>query len=304
MDAPVATSASAFAEYLAIRGRLPAPARHVSRATRVAGLAEAAEGFDVVLLDAYGVLNVGETPVPGAADRVAALRRAGKRVMVVSNSAGYPKRVMMARHARLGFDFAPDEVVSSREALLVRLTAKPPRRWGLMLAPTWGTEDFDHLAVDLLGDEPSAYALAEGFLLVGAEGWTAARQSLLEATLRARPRPVLVGNPDLVAPREGGLSREPGHFAHRLADCTGVEPEFCGKPFPAIFELAMARLPTPVPPERVLMVGDTLHTDILGAQARGFATALVSGYGALAGADAARAIDDAGIRPDFVMERL
>ena len=96
MDAPIATSASAFAEYLAIRDRLPAPARQVSRATRVGGLAEAAEGFDVVLLDAYGVLNVGETPVPRAAERVAALRRAGKRVMVVSNSAGYPKRVMMA----------------------------------------------------------------------------------------------------------------------------------------------------------------------------------------------------------------
>jgi glycerol-1-phosphatase len=66
----------------------------------------------------------------------------------------------------------------------------------------------------------------------------------------------------------------------------------------------MTRLPAPVPPERVLMVGDTLHTDILGAQARGFATALVSGYGALAGADVKAAIHDSGIRPDFLMEHL
>ncbi len=302
MDAAVATPASAFAEYVAIRHRLPR-ARPGGGTIRVRGLEEAAEGFDVVLLDAYGVLNVGEAPVPGAVERVAALRRAGKRVMVVSNSAGYPKRVMMARHARLGFDFAPHEVVSSREALLARLAAEPPRRWGLMLAPAWGTEDFGGLAVAFLGDDPAAYARAEGFLLVGAEGWTPARQGLLEAALGGRPRPVLVGNPDLVAPREGGLSREPGHFAHRLADRTGIVPEFCGKPFPAIFELAMARLPAPVPPGRVLMVGDTLHTDILGAQAMGFATALVSGFGALAGADAAAAIRDSGIRPDFVMER-
>lgn len=302
MEAATATSASAFAEYVAVRDRLPrAPGG--GRAARVGGLAEAAEGFDVVLVDAYGVLNVGEAPVPGALEAIAALRRAGKRVMVVSNSAGYPKRVMMARHARLGFDFVPDEVVSSREALLARLATEPPRRWGLMLAPAWGTEDFEHLAVEFLGDDPAPYEWAEGFLLVGAEGWTPARQSRLEAALRHRPRPVLVGNPDLVAPREGGLSREPGHFAHGLADRTGIVPEFCGKPFPAIFELAMARLPAPVPPERVLMVGDTLHTDILGGQAKGFATALVSGYGALAGADAEAAIRDSGIRPDLVMER-
>jgi glycerol-1-phosphatase len=209
MDAATATHASAFAEYVAVRDRLPTATAN-GRATPVGGLEEAAEAFDVVLLDAYGVLNVGETPVPGAVEAIAALRQADKRVMMVSNSAGYPKRVMMARYARLGFDFAPDEVVSSREALLLRLAVEPPRRWGLMLAPTWETEDFGHLTVDFLGDDPAAYALAEGFLLVGAEGWTPARQSLLETTLRARPRPVLVGNPDLVARAKPGSPASPG----------------------------------------------------------------------------------------------
>ncbi len=54
--------------------------------------------FDLVLFDAYGVLNVGERPVPDAADCIAGLRRAGKQVMVVTNSAGYPKRVMLERY--------------------------------------------------------------------------------------------------------------------------------------------------------------------------------------------------------------
>ncbi len=75
-----------------------------------------------ILLDAYGVLNVGDRAVPGAVECVTDLRRAGKRVVVVSNSAGYPKGVMMARYASLGFDLAPGEVVSSREALLAHLS--------------------------------------------------------------------------------------------------------------------------------------------------------------------------------------
>ena len=76
-------------------------------------------------------------------ERVAELRRAGKRLMVVSNSAGYPKRVMMARYARLGFDFAPGEVVSSRDALLRHLSGEPRRQWGAMLSPSYGIEGFD-----------------------------------------------------------------------------------------------------------------------------------------------------------------
>ncbi len=56
--------------------------------------------------------------------------------------------------------------------------------------------------------------------------WTDARQTLLEASLQRAPRPVYVGNPDIVAPRENGFSTEPGSFAHRLADETGVSPQF------------------------------------------------------------------------------
>ena len=302
MSAAMVTPASAFEAYIAVRNRLPlAGAAGCYR--RAASLAAIAGDVDAVLLDAYGVLNVGETPVPGAVERIRELRRAGKRVMVVTNSAGYPKRAMMDRYARLGFDFIPHEVTSSREALLRRLEAEPRRRWGLMLSDAWGTEEFEHLDVAFLGDDPEDFARAEGFLLVGSEGWGEDRQRLLEATLAARPRPVLVGNPDLVAPREGGLSIEPGHYAHRLADATGVRPDFFGKPFRDVFDLALSRIDPRPPATRVLMVGDTLHTDILGGRTMGFATALVTEYGAFAGADVDAAIAASGIAPDYVIPR-
>ncbi|UWQ23157.1 HAD-IIA family hydrolase [Jannaschia sp. W003] len=300
-----AAAAAAFSDYLRIRHRLPAarsgtaPPRHAPTLERLAA------PFDAVLLDAYGVLNVGETPIPGAAERIAALRAAGKAVMVVSNSAGYPKRLMMERLRRLGFDFAPAEVTTSREALLLWLAGgRADRRWGLMLPDTHGAEEFRGAQVTFLGDDPEAFDAAEDFLLVGSYGWTEGRQRLLEEALLARPRPVVVGNPDIVAPREGGLSCEPGHFAHRLADRTGIEPVFLGKPFSDIYDLALSRLPAGIAPDRVLMVGDTLHTDVLGGRHMGFATALVTGFGSLAGLDVDDAIARSGIVPDIVVDRI
>ncbi|WP_422071263.1 HAD-IIA family hydrolase [Tranquillimonas rosea] len=296
----LAESDAAFESYLAVRHRLPA-ARFGTDWTTASSLAEVAAPFDLVLLDAYGVLNVGETPIAGAAACIAALRQAGKAVMVVSNSAGYPKRRMMDRYRRLGFDFAPDEVATSREALLAHLAQAAPRRWGLMLGSADGTEGLGGIDACFLAEDRAIYDAVDGFLLIGSEGWTETRQAMLEASLRQRPRPVCVGNPDIVAPREDGLSREPGFFAHRLIDATGMSVRFFGKPFPEIFDLALARCADPPAPERVLMVGDTLHTDILGGRAMGFATALVTDHGSLANLDVAEAIRRSEIVPDFVI---
>jgi len=296
-------SAEAFDAYLRVRHRLPSAAFQ-GTPTTADTLARVADPYDVILLDAYGVLNVGETPIAGAADRIAALRAAGKTVMVVSNSAGYPKAMMMRRYARLGFDFAPHEVVTSREALLAHLARMPTRHWGLMLSDAHGTDEFTGLRTSYLADDPAPYDTVEGVLLVGSDGWTTHRQRLLEEALIALPRPVIIGNPDIVAPRETGLSQEPGAFAHRLADRTGIAPVFLGKPFAEIFDLALSRLRDWPDPSRVLMVGDTLHTDILGGRHMGFATALVTGFGALKGLDVTDALDRSGIVPDIVVERI
>ncbi|MEI4472368.1 HAD-IIA family hydrolase [Frigidibacter sp. MR17.24] len=300
--APGLEPAAAFAAYLGIRGRLP-PCPRQGRAKPCADLSEAARGHDLVLLDAYGVLNRGETAIPGAAARVAALRAAGKAVMVVSNSAAYPRAHMMARWRRLGFDFTDDEVVSSRDALLARI-AGLRRHWGAMLDEGHDLGNLRTLSLRRLGDCAADYAAVEGFLLIGAGNWTERRQSLLAEALREGDRPVLCGNPDLVAPRDAGLSLEPGYWAHRLMSEAGARVEFLGKPFPEIFDMALARQPVPVAPDRVLMVGDTLHTDVLGGAARGFATALVTGHGALREVPADEQLRRAAILPDFVLPAI
>lgn len=291
----------AFAAYEAVRHRLPA-VRRKGASQRLPDLDALSDTIDTFLLDAFGVLNIGETAIEGVPERVAGLQKTGKRVVVVSNAAGYPHSTLMKKYKRLGYDFAPEDVITSRKTVLHALSSEPERRWGVIAQESFGCEGLEHLDTTFLADDASDYDAVDGFLMLGSSNWTEERQVLLEASLAHTARPVLVGNPDIVAPREHGFSTEPGHFAHRLANRTGTEPQFFGKPFMNIFELAFAQLGG-CDAIRTVMVGDSLHTDILGAQTAGIKSALISGFGFFDGHDPHRLIELSGIVPDFILVR-
>jgi HAD superfamily hydrolase (TIGR01459 family) len=293
---------TAFEAYEAVRHRLPSVVPCEVGYRHAETLAEIADEFDVFLLDAFGVLNIGDAAIPGTRERIETLRNSGKRVLVVSNAAGFPHVALMEKYTKLGYDFAAEDVITSRAMLLDGIANRRGLHWGMMATRSTGLRDLEDLTLTYLEEDPTPYDKVDGFLLVGSAAWTEERQALLEAALKKRPRPVLVGNPDIVAPRETGFSKEPGHFAHRLADRTGITPEFYGKPFPDIYDMAFKRLGE-VDRSRVLMVGDSLHTDILGARAVGIASALIAHYGFFAGQDVEKAVMATGIVPEFIVER-
>lgn len=188
------------------------------------------------------------------------------------------------------------EVVSSRDVALAHLDRVAPGiTWGAIAAQG---DDYLDAAVpmtDLLrqGD----WDPIEGFVFLSSIRWNGALQDRLIATLTVRPRPVVIANPDLVAPREDGLSLEPGFWAHDLQDRTGIAPRFFGKPYPEAFAAGLDRLSC----RRTAMIGDTLHTDILGGMAAGCETILVTRHGVLAGRDAASLARISGIVPDLIL---
>lgn len=289
---------AAFDRYEAVRARLPRT-QFTANSRQGRNLAEIAESFDVFILDAFGVLNVGERAVPGAVERIAALRAAGKRLFVLTNAASYPRSAALVKYRRLGFDFAPEEVVSSRDVAASALTRfTEVKLWAAASGPTPDLSDLPGYIEDLEAD-PSLLERAEGFLLLSSASWTAARHEALVAALAERPRPLLVGNPDLVAPRETGLTLEPGWWAHDIADRTGIVPEFFGKPYANAFAAIAARC-SGAGSLRMAMVGDTLHTDILGGRAAGMTGVLITDHGLFAGRDVAPYIRRSQIVPDII----
>lgn len=292
------TPDQAFERYEQIRNRLPAAPQGGDR-TQISGLHELADQIDVFVFDAFGVLNVGETPIPGAHERVQQLREMGKQVLVLTNAASFTRTQTQAKFARLGFDFAPKEIISSRDVCEAHLDAVSHRgTWGIIAPPGFAPEDLKVDAI-ALQDDLRAYDRVQAFLMLSAADWNANKQALLHDSLRRNPRPLVVANPDLVAPREDGLSLEPGYYAHDLQDRLGVQAIFHGKPFASVYETVERRLPQ-VDRSRIAMVGDTLHTDVLGARARGWSAALITDHGLFAGLDVQKFIDTSGIAPDWI----
>lgn len=264
----------------------------------VENLLSIADQFDLIVFDAFGVLNSGPTAIPGSVDTVRQLQGMGKNIAVVTNDASSSAEAILARHRNRGFDFGPQNLISSQQFVAPLMNNHDDiTYWGAMAPTDWPFHVLPD-TVSPLGEERALYDTVGGFLLIDSENWSDQQQELLEQSLRDNPRPILVGNPDICAPMGEFLSVESGYFAHLAADACGVIPECVGKPYHHVFEEVLRRYPG-VKRDRVLMVGDTVHTDVLGGLSVGIKTLLVHQGGFLDGQDIEGVFARSGLRPHF-----
>ncbi|MDO3720926.1 HAD-IIA family hydrolase [Marinobacter sp. chi1] len=318
------TPQAIFDRYEEIRWRLPLSGLLSSPLPKlpehVNDLGEISARFDAFLFDAFGVLNVGEQAIEGAASRFRSLQAMGKDLYILTNSASYEKDSLVAKFRRLGFEVEAGNIISSREVMIHSLVAadifsgSDINSWGVI--NVCNLADFPkNLQYESISGEGDAEAVssnepflqADGYIFLSAAQWSDAAQAELLAHLKQNPKPVYVGNPDLVAPREGRFSLEPGYYAHELLDQTQCPVEFFGKPFGNTFSYAIERIRKNnalLPLDRILMLGDTLHTDILGGQASGIKTALVTDHGSYAGQDVDTYISKSEIVPDYILPSI
>ena len=301
---------SAFDFYHSIRDRLPAlsPDFKKRQLQSAPDLLSIADNFDVFVFDAFGVLNIGSTAIPGAIDCIRQLRARGKSVFVLTNGASAPLAAVEQKFIGLGFDFSLNEIVSSRHAAeraVARLQASKPsiELWGAITGGKSSADDLEVNAIEL-GDAAADYDRIDAFLFLSALEWDGVRQQRLYDSLQKRPRPLVVANPDVVAPNEHGFSLEPGYFTHLLMNDLPFDVEFHGKPFPSVYDLVRERIGADVLPSRIAMLGDTLHTDILGGATQGWTSVLVSEHGLFSGHDVGVFIEQSGIVPDWIVPSI
>jgi HAD superfamily hydrolase (TIGR01450 family) len=268
--------------------------------------------YEVLLLDAYGVLVDHARALPGATGFLDRVRAAGRRMLVVSNDASRLPKTAADRFARLGLPISEDEIVMSGEALVrfYRERGLAGRRTVVLGPP-------DSIAwVERAGgrpvawDDPSAdpevivVADDDGYpFLPGIEAAIAHAIGRLDA---GRPIELVLPNPDLVYPKgPGALGLTAGSVALLVEQALaqrypGDPPRFhaLGKPHTAIFEVALERLGV-TDRARVVMIGDQLETDIRGAAAAGIDSVLVQ-----SGVAGSAPAGPSGPRPTFVMPAL
>ncbi len=290
----------AWRVYLAAAGAMPEPAPAVTPRP-VSGVGELIDEFDLFVLDAYGVMNLGEAAIPPALEAFRALRDAGKPICILTNDAAGDKQAIAAGHSRRGFDVTAADIVAGIDLLPETLAGfSGSENFGAVAS--W-TLPYPELlgAMTLLDSNEAAYDAVDGLVILDTV-WTAEKSAILMRTLGRRPRPLIVCNPDVACPHGAELSAEPGYFLHRIAEETGVTALYLGKPHAGVYQRVAARHPG-VPGRRVLAVGDTLHTDVLGARAAGMGALLVES-GFCHGQDTLALCQESGIWPDFMAPHL
>lgn len=292
------TTQSIFDRYQEVRARLP-QALTQPTTIDINSLLDIADDIDAFVFDAFGVLNVGEIMIPGADRRLGQLRDRGCAIRILTNAATYDRSGAIAKFKRLGFHLADDEIITSREATI---PCVGKGHCGVIAANADQLTDLPPTTIRL-EDAPEDYDKVDQFVFLSTAEWTEHRQGLLLSEMQSRPRSILIGNADLAAPRADGFSLEPGHFGHLIADLFPDHVRFFGKPFSEVYKLIETSL-TSVKSNRIAMCGDTLHTDILGAAARGWRTVLVTQDGLFAGHDTRTFSTEANLFADWRLGRI
>jgi HAD superfamily hydrolase (TIGR01459 family) len=244
---------------------------------RLDGIGPLAERYEIFLLDQFGVLHDGQVPYPGAVEALSALKRAGKTVVLISNS-GKRAKPNENRLLKLGFATGSwDHFVSSGEVAwrsFSDMAASGKLRPGTKCLLI--SRDNDRTAIEGLPFVlTEAGEDAELVLISASEG---DRHDLdhyrrLLAPAAARQVRCFCTNPDRIMLTAVGPRFGAGEIAD-LYESLGGSVTRIGKPYPAIFDAALALAGEP---ERrgVVCVGDSVEHDIAGGNGVGIATALV-----------------------------
>lgn len=242
------------------------------------GLSAISDNYDGFIIDLWGVMHDGVQAFPDAVDCVSRLKRAGKRIAILSNA---PRRaeVVIARNADLGI--APelaDVVMSSGEDTWLHLNGRLDAWYRALGRRCYhlGPERDNGMRAGLDYDFVTELADADFILNTGTLAFDHTIEDyrdLLEASL-ALKLPMVCANPDLVVIRGGVMEYCAGSVAERYAQMGG-EVRSHGKPHSGVYERCFSLLGV-TDRSRVAGIGDSLRTDIAGADAVGIAGIFVA----------------------------
>lgn len=242
--------------------------------------------YDVLLIDAYGVLVDASSATPGAAAWIAELNYFRKPYFIVTNDASRLPESCAARFKKLGFDIPREQIVTSGLVLEKYFAEHELRGAGCLVLGTEDSLEYVRRAggevVPLLGgahEDVRAIVIADENGFPTLDGLDAVLTLIDRKLERGEPLALVTPNPDLIYPSSGGgWGLAAGSFAKMLEVALGarghrVHFERLGKPNRFIFEEALRR--AHCPKDQAVMIGDQLETDIRGANGAGIASALV-----------------------------
>ncbi len=220
-----------------------------------------------LLFDMDGVLYKGDEILQGVLEGLAYFERTGRSILYVTNNATRTPAMFVDKLAAMGIVAGEEQVLTSADATGGWMARNVPAGSKVQLIGQAGV----WTALLARGFKPANKPQDADFVVVGMDFHLDYRKCA-EATLAIKAGARFIAtNEDATFPSEEGEIPGAGAIVALLKTATGVDPEVIGKPYPGMFEEAMARLQLPA--DSCLMIGDRYETDIKGAQALSMWTA-------------------------------
>ena len=221
---------------------------------------------DVVLSDIWGVVHNGLVAFPQACEALHAFRDQGGTVILITNA---PRPADSVQRQLRKLDIADDiyDAIVTSGDLTRHFVADHPGRKIFWIGPE--RDSSIHRGLDaVLGPlEQADYIVCTGLFDDETESAEDYRAMMLQA--RERKLPLICANPDIVVERGDRLIYCAGAIAELYRELGG-EVIFYGKPHRPIYQRALAlaveRQGHAIALNRVLAIGDSVRTDLAGAQ--------------------------------------
>jgi len=248
----------------------------------LAGIAEFTRAYAAIFCDVWGVLYDGAGPFSSAVDALRRYRARGGYVVLITN-ASRPDAEVRRQLIEAGLpEDCFDDLVSAGELTLREIIARgdaacfhlgPARDDGLFNA----ARERMGRAVRRVPAEEADYVVCTGLYDEFVE--KPEDYDPLLARLAKRGLEMLCANPDILVANGDRLVYCAGALAERYA-ALGGRVTMSGKPWPPIYDEAMARLGRArgsLPRSRILAIGDGAFTDLAGAGRAGLDCLFVAG---------------------------
>jgi HAD superfamily hydrolase (TIGR01459 family) len=232
-------------------------------------LRDVIDGVDVLLSDIWGVVHNGLEAFPEACEALHTFRSRGGTVILITNAPRPADSVQRQLRKLAVADETYDAIVSSGD-LTRHYVADHPGRKMFWLGPERDSSIYRGLDAVPAPLEDADYIVCTGLFDDETESAENYRDMMLKA--RERRLTLICANPDIVVERGDRLIYCAGAIAELYRELGG-DVIFYGKPYPPIYERAMAlaaeQRGRAVDRSRVLAIGDSVRTDLTGAHGFG-----------------------------------
>ncbi len=240
-----------------------------------------------VIFDIDGVLEFQGEVYPDAIETIDLLRNKGIVLRFLTNST-LKSRASCARRLReSGFEIIDEEVITASYATARYLDGLKPRSCWIMVERE-GSNEFLGFYQDT--ENPEYIVIGDNRSKFDFEHLNKALRLLLKGAK-------LIGmQSELIDSSMGEVELNVGSWVEMLERASGVKATYIGKPNPYVFELTLQKMG--LDKSEVIMVGDRVSTDVMGANEFGIRSLLLK-TGEFKEQDL-----DWNIKPDFIFDTI